>query len=142
VPLLLTILFLLIFIPQERYNFPYDVEPTDLRCDGYIISASQKVCFVVELTVPMEDNIEYWHQVKTEKYNKAFAGVVDWKIHHVVVEVGCRGWIPGRFSSLMRKLGLIQKKLERCWMIFNYWSGNVATSFGSTDLTRISIHFD
>jgi len=95
-----------------KYHFPYEVEVTDLRCDGYIISFSRKVCCIVELTVPMEDNIEYWHQVKTEKYNKAFADLPGWTIHLVVAEVGCRGWIPGRFSSLLRGLGFIPTEIR------------------------------
>jgi len=69
----------------SKYHVPYEIDLTNLRCDGYIFSLSNKVCIIVELTVPMEDNIEYWHQFKTDK---AFSDVIGWKIYHVALEIG------------------------------------------------------
>ena len=96
-------------LPEFRhgapYSFPQDVDATDIRCDGFIISRSKRILIIVELTVPMEDNIEHWHAVKTEKHVKALSHLRDWKIFYVILEVGCRGWTPPRFPGLLRKLG-------------------------------------
>ena len=61
-----------------RYCIPCDIGITDLRCDGYLVSRSMKICVVFELTVPMEDNIEYWHQKKLEKYADVFSDTSGW----------------------------------------------------------------
>ena len=95
-----------------KYVFPHDVDTTDLRCDAHIISRSKKICIVIELTVPMEDNIEYWHTFKLEKYMSALMNIKDWTFHYLVLEVGCRGWIPPRFFSLMRQLGFSNRELR------------------------------
>ena len=98
--------------PGSKYVFPHDVDTTDLRCDAHIISRSKKICIVIELTVPMEDNIEYWHTFKLEKYMAALMNVKDWTFHYLVLEVGCRGWIPPRFFSLMRQLGFSSREVR------------------------------
>jgi RNA:NAD 2'-phosphotransferase (TPT1/KptA family) len=76
------------------YAFPVDIDANDLRCDGYIVSRSRKICILTELTVPFEDNIERWHLEKMEKYSKALSHVLGWTFHYLILEVGCRGWIP------------------------------------------------
>ena len=91
------------FHPNGGYHFPYNVSIESFRCDGYIASLSRKVCFVVELTSPMEENIEYWHKEKFEKYSKISSP--DWKFHFLIFEVGCRGFIPSRFFPMLRDLG-------------------------------------
>jgi len=60
----------------------------------------------------MEDNIEYWHTFKLEKYMSALMNVKDWTFHYLVLEVGCRGWIPPRFFSLMRQLGFSSREVR------------------------------
>jgi hypothetical protein len=58
----------------------------------------------------MEENVEYWHKVKSEKYGKALSHLQGWKVFYVIMEIGCRGWIPPRFPTLMRKLGFRGKE--------------------------------
>ena len=53
------------------YAFPVDIDANDLRCDGYIVSRSRKICIPIRLTVPFEDIIERWHLEKMERYSKA-----------------------------------------------------------------------
>ena len=72
-------------------------------CDGFIVSRSKKIVIALELTVPMEENIERWHQEKTDRYSKLTCP--GWQFHLLVFEVGCRGFIPARFPSSLRKLG-------------------------------------
>ena len=55
---------------RSRYVFPHDVCATNLKMDGYVLSRKAKVCFGIELTCPMEENIEKWHAAKTEKYRE------------------------------------------------------------------------
>jgi len=91
------------FHSTASYRFPYNIDIESLRCDGYIVSPSLKVCLILELTAPMEENIETWHRDKLEKYNQISSP--DWSFHYLIFEVGCRGFIPSRFFGLVRKLG-------------------------------------
>jgi hypothetical protein len=52
----------------------------------------------------MEENIEHWHVKKLEKYSKLVCP--GWQVHFLILEVGCRGFVPSRVVSLLRKLGL------------------------------------
>ena len=52
----------------------------------------------------MEENIEKWHVDKMTKYQKLVCP--GWKVHLMVLEVGCRGYVSSRVVSLLRKLGL------------------------------------
>jgi hypothetical protein len=80
------------FHVDSRFAFPHDVAVTELRCDGYILSRSSKVVIIVELTVPMEENIPLWHSKKSIKYEDLGINS-DWKVYKVIIEVGCRGCI-------------------------------------------------
>ena len=95
------------------YSMPSDIDITGIRCDGYVISRSSKICILFELTVPMEENMEFWHQKKLEKYANSLATVVNWKFHFIILEVGCRGFIAQRFSSSLRRLGFTPREC-RC----------------------------
>ena len=48
--------------------FPHDVAVTGHRPDGFLISRQMKICIILELTAPLEENIKSWHVKKTEKY--------------------------------------------------------------------------
>ena len=89
---------------NHSYQIPFDVDVSPLMCDGFIISHSKKVFILLELTVPMEENIEKWHTEKSEKYSKLVCP--GWQVHQLVLEVGCRGFISSRTVGLLRKLGL------------------------------------
>jgi hypothetical protein len=93
------------------YQFPADVDATSLVCDGYILSRSRRICIILELTVPMEENIEYWHQTKLGKYGELQSQ--GWTLHHLVIEVGCRGFVPPRFSGICRQLGFDSAGFKR-----------------------------
>ena len=93
------------------YQFPVDVDITSLVCDGYIISRSRRICIILELTVPMEENIEYWHQIKLGKYSTLQSP--GWHIHYFSIEVGCRGFVPPRFSGISRLLGFDTSEFKR-----------------------------
>ena len=85
------------------YQIPFEVDVSTMMCDGYIISRSKKIFIVLELTVPMEENIERWHLVKLKRYSKL--ACPGWQVHLFMLEVGCRGFVPTRFMSSLRRLG-------------------------------------
>ena len=88
---------------DQVYRFPPEVDIVSTRCDGYILSLSKKICIIIELTVPMEENIEYWHVEKRKRYSNLSAE--NWTLHYFIFEVGCRGFIPSRFFPMLRQLG-------------------------------------
>ena len=96
---------------DSTYAFPYDISVDSLRSDGYIVSRSCKSCIIVELTSPMEENIEFWHKEKLNKYSKIFAG--DWNFHFLMFEVGCRGFIPSRLFFMLRSLGFTSRESKQ-----------------------------
>ena len=61
----------------------------------------------------MEANIEYWHSEKRNRYSKITSP--DWSFHYSIFEIGCRGFIPTRFFSLMRQLGFTKVQFRRIY---------------------------
>ena len=92
-----------------RYQIPLDVDLSTL-CDGFIISRSKKVFIILELTVPMEENLEKWHQEKLEKYSKLLCP--GWQVHLFVLEIGCRGFVPPRFRFCFSQLGFTSSEIR------------------------------
>ena len=115
---------------NSPYQFPLDVDVSTRMCDGFIVSRSKKIVIPLELTVPMEENIERWHQEKTERYSNLTCP--GWQSHLLVFEVGCRGFIPARFPSSLRMLGFNSSETRTNW-----WHESAAMLSGLIDLTRI-----
>ena len=97
-------------------------------CDGFIISRSKKIFIIIELTVPMEENIERWHVDKLKKYLKLVCP--GWQVHFMVLEVGCRGFVSSRVVSLLRKLCLTAPESKTLRDNYNWWRANVAMLSG------------
>ena len=103
-------------LPHSAYVFPHEVCITPLKMDGQVISRSARICIGIELTVPMEDNVEKWHQAKRDKYEDEIrleAEKNSYKFYSIVIEVGARGWIPNNVLSSLNLLGL-QSAREVC----------------------------
>lgn len=95
--------------PFSKYTFPQDVCATPLKVDGHVISRQQRICIIIELTVPMEHNISHWHQSKLTKYESELRAEAErnkWKLHCLILEVGARGWIPPSVTSSLNFLGI------------------------------------
>ena len=62
------------------------------------------MCFGIELTCPMEENIEKWHTTKTEKYREMVTEAKSngWTFYSIVLEVGARGWVPPSFKAMAK----------------------------------------
>ena len=52
----------------NKFVFPFWICPTDLKPDCVIFSMERKICIIVEVTAPMDVNIDKWHSIKLEKY--------------------------------------------------------------------------
>ena len=116
--------------------FPQEICATPLKVDGFIISKSRRLCILVELTAPMEHNIQKWHQSKLKKYESELCLEAErngWKLHCLVLEVGARGWIPPSVISGLRLLGTPAFVSSSVW-----WQLEVLTSFGLIASTVIS----
>jgi len=93
----------------SAYVFPHEICATPLKIDGHILSRSARVCFGLELTCPMEENIEKWHQSKLRKYDSEIsfeARKNGWRFYSLIIEVGARGWVPNSVAPALRQLGL------------------------------------
>jgi hypothetical protein len=130
------------------FIFPQVVALTSYKPDVVIYSLSSKKCIVVELTSPVEENIEHWHKEKHAKYKKELVPNRNkgWTIELCIVEVGAKGWIPPSFTKDVKRcfglekntLSLLvdecSKMARRCsyiiWLnrfnkAFDFWSTSV-----------------
>ena len=98
-----------------QYRFPMEVCPEaaeSVNPDGYIFSKKAKICVVIELTSPMEENISKRHREKIQKYRERITSS-DYKIHFMVWEVGARGWIPNSVNRDLKHLGFTKSKVRQ-----------------------------
>ena len=99
--------------PGSAYVFPHDICPTPTKIDGYIISRKRRICIGIELTCPMEENLEKWHVIKKEKYDNEIsteAAKNGWRFDKLILEVGARGFVPKHVSKACNQLELPAKQ--------------------------------
>ena len=99
--------------PGSAYVFPHDICPTPTKIDGYIISRKRRICIGIELTCPMEENLEKWHVIKKEKYDNEIskeAAKNGWRFDKRILEVGARGFVPKHVSKACNQLELPAKQ--------------------------------
>src|SRR6056300_214830 len=67
----------------DEFVFPFWICSTDLKPDCVIFSMQRKICIILEMSVPMDVNIEKWHSVKLETYQVGIQQVADkdWSIY-------------------------------------------------------------
>ena len=89
---------------SERF-FPI---PTPMKPDIVVWCTERKVVYLVELTVPHEDNIEAASIRKNDRYEPLIEECEEagWKATHYSVEVGCRGFVGSRLQRWFHKIGL------------------------------------
>ncbi|KAL3973956.1 proto-oncogene serine/threonine-protein kinase Pim-1 [Sarotherodon galilaeus] len=99
---------------DRRLIFPTEIKTTTLRPDLVLWSTSQKLAYVIELTVPWEEAIEEAFERKKLQYANLAAEAEDrsWKIKVRPVEVGCRGFVASITEKLLREIG-IRGKAQR-----------------------------
>ena len=74
----------------------------------YIYWFVKEKVFVIELTVPFEENFDWTHQRKFEKYEDLREQCVrnSWITNVFPIEVGCKGFIANSTSIFLTNLGL------------------------------------
>lgn len=94
---------------------PPDVAVTQLRPDIVLLSRMTKAVIVIELTCPCEENMEKWHDTKTDKYSLLLRTIQinGWAVHFFAVEVGARGYCSDSVRTCLRRLGFPPKSI-RC----------------------------
>ena len=94
---------------ERHLVFPTEIALTAQRPDLIIWSVSQKRVYLIELTVPFEENFDWAHQRKLEKYEdlKEQCLINGWAATVFPVEIGCRGVIANSAFAFLSNLGLL-----------------------------------
>ena len=84
---------------EGQLQFPIEAAVTSLRPDVVLFSPSSKTIVLLELTVPLEDNVHQAHDRKTTKYSALVTACEEngFKTHMFALEVGCLGYCPHSF---------------------------------------------
>ena len=93
---------------EGQLQFPIEAAVTSLRPDVVLFSRSSKTIVLLELTVPLEDNVHLAHDRKTTKYSALVTACEEngFKTHMFALEVGCLGYCPHSFLHCFEALGL------------------------------------
>ena len=93
---------------KHNFIFPTEIALTTKRPDIVLWSVKAKKVFVIELTVPYEENFNWTHQRKLEKYEDLREQCVrNGRITNVFpIEVGCRGFIANSTPVFLTNFGL------------------------------------
>ena len=93
---------------KHNFIFPTELALTTKRPDIVFWSVKAKKVFVIELTVPYEENSDWAHQRKLEKYDDLREQCVrnDWITNVFPIKLGCRGFIANSTSVFLTNLGL------------------------------------
>ena len=95
----------------ERF-FPI---PTRKKPDIVIWCKERKIVYLVELTVPHEDNIDVAQLRKDERYEYLVEDCEEagWMTVHYPVEVGCRGFVGNRLKQWLLSVGLSHRQISK-----------------------------
>ena len=97
---------------------------TTLRPDLVIFSKSTRKVVIIELTSPVEENLEVRHVEKTAKYMKELVPLIvknKWTVSFFAIEVGARGYCSISVRKCLFGLGLgaklVRKSLQKVGMV-------------------------
>ena len=93
---------------EGQLQFPIEAAVTSLRPGVVLFSRSSKTIVLLELTVPLEDNVHLAHDRKITKYSALVTACEEngFKTHMFALEVGCLGYCPHSFLHCFEALGL------------------------------------
>ncbi|XP_066915397.1 uncharacterized protein [Clytia hemisphaerica] len=99
-------------LPGRERFFPI---PTALKPDIVIWSEERTIVYLIELTVPHEDNIDAAQIRKDERYANLLTECEEngWVAKHFPIEVGCRGFIGNRLRDLPHFIGIKQAEMRK-----------------------------
>ncbi len=100
---------------KKKLVFPEEVAMTTLRPDMVLLSRSTKTIVVVELTVPWEDRLVIFHELKKAKYQDLIdeASIKGWNAALFPIAVGCHGFPATSVHYFLQKIGLEPKRLRK-----------------------------
>ena len=100
---------------NEPLIFPIHIAQTSLRPDMVIYSNLTRQVILIELTVPIEDNILQRHRDKESKYNKLIDDIKinQWNAYIFAVEVGSRGYIAKSLLAAFSRLGMSKSEKKK-----------------------------
>ncbi|XP_066917441.1 uncharacterized protein [Clytia hemisphaerica] len=99
-------------LPGRERFFPI---PTALRLDIVIWSEEKTIVYLIELTVPHEDNIDAAQIRKDERYANLLTECEEngWMAKHFLIEDGCRRFIGNRLRDLLHFIGIKQAEMRK-----------------------------
>ncbi|XP_066932294.1 uncharacterized protein [Clytia hemisphaerica] len=99
-------------LPEQQSSF---VIPTTKKPDIVVWCTERKVVFLVELTVPHEDNINAAQVRKDYRYEELLEKCEDagQDATHHSVEVGCRGFVGNRLKKWLINIGLPKRTINK-----------------------------
>jgi hypothetical protein len=97
-----------------RSFFPPHITISQLRPDGLIYSNTQKICLILELTCPYDDNIKPNHDTKMDKYKLLVNECQEngWRTKLLCFEVGACGTIAHSTIHMLQSLGFSRKETK------------------------------
>ena len=101
-----------LFDLEGQLQFQIEADVTSLRPDVVLSSCSSKTIVLLELTVPLEDNVHLTHDRKISKYSASVTACEEngFKTHMLALEVRCLGYClgfcPHSFLHCFEALGL------------------------------------
>ena len=100
---------------DRALRFPCHIVQTSLRPDVVLWSDAVKRVYIIELTVPWEDNMEWAFERKAARYAELKGQCEDkgWQCCVAPIEVGCRGFVSRSVLSLLKRLGLRSKATQQ-----------------------------
>lgn len=103
---------------KTSLKFPVHILQTEKRPDILLWSDSKKSIFLIELTVPWEENFSEAHERKKDRYECVRAECIEkgWMCNVMPIEVGCRGFLGHSTISLLSKIGVTGRdfKKQKC----------------------------
>ena len=99
---------------KKQLVFPQDIVATRLRPDIVMVSRSEKLIFIAELTVPWEDHIDLSHERKSSKYQDLIDDMKSkgWHVEYHSIEVRCRGFPATSLRRMCKDIGIQGSRLK------------------------------
>ena len=93
---------------DKRLKVPVEIADTNLRPDLILVSERTKKMGLVELTVPLEENVETAGERKMTKYSIIHEEGKrnGWNVRMWSVEVGCRGFPAASMATFLKDIGM------------------------------------
>ena len=102
---------------DRQLKYPSHIADSGLRPDIVLYSNSGRIVVHVELTCPVEENLQFAHSRKEKSYAKwSDLGMLcsknGWQVVCFPVEVGARGYAGQSLNTCLRKLGLGRQRTK------------------------------